>query len=293
MGVRWDHPIGLISTLFLLALACLIEFFLVTGFVFAGLSNESTFTAAFQIPFTRISFVIAISPLFHFIPIGVISVLITSWIHLSKQFATIPRRRQMVRKPLKTVKRSYPKMKHVYITYLNKKSRRLGQVLKSLSHQLSVAILRVRGVSFFLQVLIPVKRTIKSLMTVLTVFSVSFAVLYILGNPNSVQYAISRFYEVNPSFHDFILKTIGTSRGVSQSFSPIGWLASAINEPLNNTALSFRNSLERLTAPVFDPIVSLDIVWKYVFYQCAAAFIAAFTILIYGKLVSGQHHHRI
>jgi len=81
-------------------------------------------------------------------------------------------------------------------------------------------------------------------------------------------------------------------QGVAKILSPIGWLASAMKNALLAAAPDFRNTLEALTAPAVEPMVKLDLVWKYAFAQYAAAFISALTALLYGEHASRSRRRR-
>ena len=114
----------------------------------------------------------------------------------------------------------------------------------------------------------------------------SVLALYILVYPNLFHDLAIGLYGANPSFHGFVLKTIETSKGLAQALSPVGWLASAIDGALRAVAPGFRSAIEGLGSSMTGPLVNLDLVWKYILCQNAAAWISAIGALGYGEYTS-------
>jgi len=271
------------------ALALLIEYLMVYFFTFSGLTDKFMFNF----------FTITISPLFHLIPLGVIVVLVSSWTYLTKYTAVVPRGILPTKKPLETRRSPYPRARKMHFKSLRKffegvgrKFGRVGRAIKAFSRRISAAVLRIRGVSYLQQRLFFARAAVKSTATVLAVFLVSILALYILVYQGLTYDFATELYRANPSFHGFVLKTIEIGQGIAQALSPIGWLASAINNALRAGAPTFRNALEGFGASIMEPFTKLDLMWRYTICQNLAAWISAFVAFAYGKYVSRLYRIR-
>jgi len=269
------------------ALALLIESLMVYFFTFSGL--EDKFLLKFSI--------ITISPLFHFIPLGVILVLVSSWTYLTKYIAVVPRRISP-KKTLET-RRRYPRARKVRFKSLRKffqkmgrKFQRVSRPVKAFSRRIGAAVLRIRGASYVQKRLFFARAAVKSTVTVLAVFLVSVLALYILVHPKLMYDLAIRLHRGNPSFHGFVLKTIEIGKGIAQALSPIEWLASAIDNTLRAVAPGFRNALEGFGAPIKEPLAELDLVGRYALCQNVAAWISALVALAYGQYTSRLYRIR-
>lgn len=266
-----------------LVLALLIEFLMVYFFTSSGLTDNFTITF----------FTITISPLFHLMPLGVVIVLVSSWAYLTRYIAVVPRRPSPAKKPLDTRRRQRPRARKMrfksfrkFFGGIGKKFGGVGRAIKGFFRRIGAAILRVRGVSYVQKRLFFARAAVKSTVTVLAVFLVSVFALYILVYPKLTYDLAAGLYRTSPSFHGFVLKTIEVAKGIAQALSPIGWLASAIDNALRAVAPGFRNALEGFGAPMMEPLTKLDLVWRYTICQNVAAWVSAVTALAYGEYAS-------
>lgn len=282
---RWTAPKGFTAIVIFSALSLFIEYVLVSLFISSGLTEKNPFTTTFQVPLTQSSLTITISALLHLMPFGVIVVLISSWTYLTRYIAVAPRRIKPVKKPSKTQKRKLPKR-------MRGRLRKVSRTLKSFYRRLSAAVLRFRGISYVLQRLFFAKAAIKSTVSVLMVFLVSFILLYILAYPRSTYDAVVGFYKWSPAFLGFVTKTIEIAEGVGQAIPPIGELGSAITNALLAAAPGFRSALENFGASTVGAIAELDLVSKYVLCQNLAALVSAITALVYGRYYSMRLYRR-
>ena len=282
---RWTAPKGFTAIVLFSALALLIEYVLVSSFMAFGLKDTTPLTTTFLFPLTQLPFTITISPLFHLTPFGVIVVLVSSWTYLTKYIAVAPRRIKLVKKPPTIQRKRLSKR-------IGGKFRKISRALKSFYRRLSTAVLRVRGISYVLNRLFFARAAVKSTVSIVTIFLASFLALYILGYPRSTYDVVVGLYELNPSFLDFVLKTTEVAQGIAQVLSPIGWLASAINNALLRAAPSFRSALENFGASTTGPITKLDLVSRYVFCQNLAAWASAVTALAYGQYTSLSYRRK-
>lgn len=296
---RWTAPKGFTTMALFSALAIFTEYVLVCFFLSFGLVDKSLFTETFQVPLTNLSFTATVSPLFHLIPLGVVLVLVASWMHLTKYVAVVPHKIEPVKRPLTTRKSRYPRALEKYLKPIRrfsrgigKRFRRVSRALKGLYRRASTAVLRIRGVSYVMQRLFFARAAVKSTVTILTVFLASIFVLYALVYPRLIYDMVVEFYAENPSFLWFVLETIKQAREIGQVLSPIGWLASTINGALVAVAPGFRSSLEGLGAPIVGPIAKLDLVWKYALCQNAAAWFSAIAAFAYGQYTSRLYRRK-
>jgi len=294
---KWTAPKGFTAMALFLTLVLLTEYFLVYFFLSFGLTDRSLFTKSVQIPLTGLFFTMTISPLFHFIPLGVIVVLVSSWMYLTKYVAVVPQRIEPVKKMSTIQKRQYSRKQRFKL--LRRFSRKIGKrfqnvsgAFRALYHRIGAAILRIRGVSYVLQRLFFARAAIKSTLTILAVFLASVFVLYTFVYPRLIYDVAIGFYRGTPSFLMFVLKTIEVAQAIARILSPIGWLISSINNALIAAAPVFRNSLEGFVDPVIKPIVKLDLMWKYTICQNVAAWISAVTALAYGQYASRLYRRR-
>ena len=282
---RWTAPKGFTAIVLFSALALLIEYVLVSSFMSFGLTDKNPLTTTFQFPLTQSLFTITISPLFHLTPFGVIVVLVSSWTYLTKYMAVAPRRVKPVKKPPKIQKKRLSKR-------AGGKFRKISRALKSFYRRLSTAVLRVRGVSYVLKRLFFARAAVKSTVSIITVFLASFLALYIIGYPTLTYDAVVRLYQLNPSFLGFVLKTTEVAQGIAQVLSPIGWLASAINNALLAAAPGFKSAFDNIGASTTEPITKLDLLGRYVLCQNLAAWVSAVTALAYGFYISHSYRRK-
>jgi len=280
---RWTAPKGFIAIALFFALALLIEYLVVYFFTLSGLTDKFLFKF----------FTINISPLFHLMPLGVIVVLVSSWTYLTRYIAVVPSRISPAKKTPEP-RRRYPsgtrkmrfKALRRFFGGIGKRFGRVGQVIKAFFRRIGGAVLRIRGVSYLQRRLFFTRAAVKSTVTVLAVFLVSALALSILAYPRLTYDLAAGLYKAIPPFHGFILKTIEIGKAIAQALSPVGWLASAIDNTLRAAAPGFRNNLEGFGAPITEPLAKLDLVWVYTLCQNAAAWISAVIALTYGKYTS-------
>jgi len=286
---RWTAPKGFITIALFFALALLIEYLMVYFFTLSGLTDKFLFNF----------FTVNISPLFHLMPLSVIVVLVSSWAYLTKYIAVVPRRVSPAKERLEMRRRRYLRARKRRFKSLRNFSKgigrrfgKVGRAIKAFSRRIGAAVLRIRGVSYLQKRLFFARAAVKSTVTVLAVFLVSVLTLYILAYPKLTYNLATGIYDANPSFHVFVLKTIEIGKATVQALSPIGWLASAINNALRAAAPGFRKALEGFGGPITEPLAKLDLVWVYALCQNVAAWASAVVALAYGEYTSRLYRIR-
>jgi len=285
---KWTAPKGFAAIVLFFILAFFTEYLIVYFFTSSGLTDK------FLVTF----FTIKISPMFHIMPLGVIIVLVSSWIYLTKTIAVVPHRISPTKK-ISEIQRRHLRPRKIrfksfrkFFEGIGKKFGRVGQGIRSFFSKITAAILRIPGISYLQRRLFFARAAVKSAATVLAVFVVFVLTLYLLTHPKVTYDLAAGFYGSNPSFHGFVLKTIDVGKGIAQALSPIGWLASAIDNALRAVAPGFRSALEGSGAPVMKPLSKLDLLGRYVVCQNVAAWISALMSLAYGEYASSLYRIR-
>jgi len=286
---RWTAPKGFIALALFFAIALLIEYLMVYFFTLSGLTDKFFFKF----------FTINISPLFHIMPLAVIVVLVSSWTYLMKYITVVPHRASPAKKtpeprrryPIGTRKMHFKAIRK-FFGRTSKRFDRVGRAAKAFFRRIGSAILRIRGVSYLQKRLFFARAAVKSTVTVLLVFLLSFLMMYIVAYPKLTYNWATGTYGANPSFHGFALKTIEIGKTIAQALSPVGWLASAIDNALRAAAPGFRNALEGFGGPVTEHLAKLDPVWIYTLCQNVAAWISAVVALAYGEYTSRLYRIR-
>jgi len=285
---KWTAPKGFIAVALFFALALLTEYLVVYFFTLSGLTDKFLFKF----------FTINISPLFHLMPLGVIVVLVSSWTYLTRHIAVMPHRTSPAKKKEAT-RRQYPRARkrrfkalRRFFMGIGKRFDRVSRAIEAFFRRIETAILRIPGVSYLQKRLFFARAAVKSTVTVILVFLVSVLTLYILAYPKLTYDLAAGLYKAIPSFHGFVLKTIEIGKATAQVLSPIGWLASSIDNALRAAAPGFRNALEGFGGSVTEPLAKLDLVWVYTLCQNFAAWVSAVVALAYGEYTSRLYRIR-
>jgi hypothetical protein len=265
----------------------MIEYLIVSSFLSLGLTDKYLLTQAFQFPGTNIFFTLGISPLFHLIPIGVILVLGAVWVYLSEHMTVVPRRMELPKKQFTMPKDRHqkPRSRHFkfikqFYKNLSKRFEKISRSLKTFSNNVSMAFLRVKGVSYITQRLSSARTAVRSSATVLAVFIISALGLYLLVQPTLIYDIAIGFYAGNQSL---LLAIKGIAEGIDSS--PIGGLTTSVNNALSGLAVWFWTSFEG-AGKLTESLVQLDLVWKYVMCENIAAWFSALMVWVYGKYSS-------
>ncbi len=254
---RWTAPNGLLTIVLFLALALISEFFMVSFFTVAGL------TEAFAFKF----FTITVSPLFHLLPLGVVLVLVSSWIYLTKYLAMGRRAKSPAK--VSQIRRRHPRRRKTQVNFLQ----RIIGAIKNLFSRVGSFFLRSRGVSFVQRRLSFGRLAVESTVTVLTIFLLSIILLAVLVYPNLFTDFAVRFYNTNSALQGFMVKVAEIVQGI----------LAPIDGGLRAIAPGFRNAFEGLVASGHQSLTGGDLLGRYVFCQNAAAWISALAALAYGK----------
>ena len=259
--------------LLFLIVAILIEYIVVLYAINLGVKDETLQQWSFQFPAADWNITIAISPLFHLVPIAVIIALLSSWTHLTRHVAVRPPEKWKGKVKPSAKKRKERGFKEV---------KRLASKIRDFFGRLKSALLRIRGVAYLWQKIHFARATIKSGLTVLLVFGALILLVSVLTYPQLIYWTVSNAYRGNSSLLGFVTWISNCGKGIAEALAPIAWICSAVNNALLSAAPAFRDfvlSLGSLTKP----LVELDDAGKYLVFQNVAAWISALTALFYGE----------
>jgi hypothetical protein len=247
---RWATLKGLTAIILFLIVAVLAEYLVVIYAMKLGVRDQSLLQWSFNFPGTNWPITIAISPLFHLVPIAVIITLVFSWMYLTKRIAVKPREAWK------------GKTAGVEETGRQKGSNKFSPRIKS-------GLLKAKAVAYLWQKIHFARATLKSAFTVLIVFSLLVVTVSLLAYPQLIYWTISSAYRTNPSLLDFVKST--------------GWIFTFLGGIGNGLAFAMPGIRGFFTAlgSVIKPIVDLDNAGKYLLFQNLAAWMSALVAIFY------------
>jgi len=262
----------LAAILLFLIVAILIEYIVVLYAINLGVKDETLQQGSFQFPATDWTMTIAISPLFHLVPIAVVIALVSSWTYLTRHIAVKPPEKWKGK--VKSISKHRKERGFKEVKKLTKKIRDFFGNLKS-------TLLRIKGVAYIWQKIHFARATIKSALTVLLVFGALILLVSILTYPQLIYWTVSNAYQNDPALLGFVTRISNSGKNIAEALAPIGWICSAANNALLSTAPAFRDFVLSLGG-LIKPLVELDGAGKYLVFQNVAAWVSALTALLYG-----------
>jgi len=277
---------GIAAIILFLIIVAVIEYLIVLYTLNLGVEDETLLRWSFTFPGTDWALTIAVSPLFHLVPIAVIITLVSSWTYLTKYVAVKPKRtwKEKVRPAGK--RRKEPRLKEA-----GKLVSKINNAVKRFFGKIKSELLRLKAVAYLWQKIHFARATIKSALTVLLVFAVFIAIVSLLAYPQLIYRTISNAYQSNPSLLVFVKSTNNFTRGITETLAPIGWICSSINNELLSIAPGFRDFVLNLGG-LIKPLTDLDDVGKYLVFQNVAAWVSALTALFYGEYMRKSFRYR-
>jgi len=250
---------GIAAVLLFLVITALVEYLIVLYAISLGVKDETQLQWSFKFPGTEWTLAMAVSPLFHLVPIAAMISLIFSWTCLTKHAAV---------KPIETQKWK------AGAASKRGQEQRLKTVRKFVG-RIRSGLLKVKGIAYVWQKIHFARATIKSALTVMLVFLAFIILVSILTYPQLIYQTITSAYKGNPSLLNFV-------KGTAQFFAPVGGIFSAINDALRAAAPGFRDFVLTLGL-VTKPLAELDNAAKYLVFQNVAAWVSALIALFYGE----------
>jgi hypothetical protein len=271
--IRWITLKGLIAIIVFLAVAVLAEYAVV---VYAmGLGVKDVAVLRIDWPVT-----IIISPLFHLVPTAIIITLLFTWIYFTKKLSA---------KSLQTIGKTGASG-----------GRRMGmkqpvskasQTTKSSPGTTKPGFAIVKGFSNLWKKIYFARATIESALVVFLVFLALVLLVSFLVYPALIYQTIAGSYQGNSSLYNFVVSVANSLRGFAEAVSPIGWIATAINNGLLAIASGIRGIGLGLGG-LISPLADLDPAGKYLVFQNVAAWISVLSILFYGEYAGKSYRYR-
>ncbi len=230
-----------------LVMALLAEVLIVLYAISLGVKDDSLLTKFLG---TDWNLPLAISPLFHLVPLAGMLSLATSWIYLSKHVAA----------------RSYDAMKgKPAVIFKRRKPQKATASDKPVSSS-KKAMPSVGGRPGTL------RATISSALMILLVFLAFVFIVSLLAYPKLIYDTITNAYQNDPSLLGFV-------KGTGAALAPIGAAFWFVNNALLAIAPGFRDFAMSL-GMALKPLADLDGAGKYLVLQNAAAWISASVALL-------------
>ena len=253
-------------------MAVLTEYFVVLYAMDLGVTDATLLKTEWPVT-------IAISPLFHLVPISVIITLAFCWTYLTRKFAVKPQETRRGKVEVSSRREMEPR-----------KTSRMGRATRRFFRKTRASLLRIEGISYLWQRIHFARATIKSALTVLLAFIMFVLIVSLLTYPQLIYRTIAGAYQSNPSLLNFVMSIDNALRGFAETVSPIGWISTSINNALLAAAPSIRDLGVGLGGLV-KPLASLDGDGKYLVFQNAAAWISVLIILFYGEYIRKGHRY--
>jgi len=257
--IRWTTLKGLVAIILFLLIAALVEYLIVLYAISLGVKDETQLQGSFKFPGTGWTLAMAVSPLFHLVPVAVIISLIFSWTYLTKCAAV---------KSIETQKWK------AEAASKRGQEQRLKAVRKFVG-RIRSGLLKVKGIAYVWQKIHFARATIKSALIVMLVFLAFIILVSILTYPQLIYETITGAYKDNSSLLNFV-------KGTAQFFAPVGGVFSAVNNALRAAAPGFRDFVLTLGL-VTKPLADLDNASKYLVFQNVAAWVSALIALFSGE----------
>jgi len=285
--LKWGSLTELLTLISFFIVAIIIEYLVVLYAFTMGVTDRNVFSYALMFPGTNWTFTLAISPLFHLIPLGVIICLVSSWTYLTRCVAVAP---QKIKTRQRRVKRVKYKGKS-WLQPLRKFGKKISRSLTRFLNELKTRVLKARGVSYLWQKIYFARAAIKSALTIIFVFAVFTLTASLMAYPLLLPKWIRTLYMSYPAFYGFIESIVNSANGIANAAPALGWIASGINDALLAIAPGFRHALDGLGS-IIAPLAELDAAGRYVFYQNFAAWVSCFISLLYGQYVAKYYRRR-
>ena len=261
--IRWATLKGLTAIILFLFSIALTEYVVVLYAMSIGVKDPSVLQWTGRFESIDWTLTIALSPLFHLVPIAVMITIACVWAYLTKHLAIKP----------------YGERKGKGGTP-SKQAKKAGKFFGKIKS----GLLRVKSIAYIWQKIHFARATIKGALTVLLAFLAFILLFSLLAYPQLIYQTVANAYKTNPSLLNFI-------KGTAEALAPIGGIFSGVNNALLAAAPNFRNFVLALGA-IIKPLTELDNASKYLVFQNAAAWIVALSALLYGEVIRKSYRYK-
>ena len=262
--IRWVTLKGLIAIVVFLALAVLAEYLIVLYAMDLGVKDVGVLKINWPLTIT-------ISPLFHLVPTAIIITLLFTWIYFTKKLSV---------KPLQTIgKTQFPSGRR---TQMRQPAPKANQTPK-------ISLAKTKPSLW--EKIYSARTTVKSALAVFVVFMLLVLIVSLLAFPALIYQTIKSAYQNNSSLYNFVVSVGNALRGFAEAVSPIGWVATAINNGLLAIAPGV-GSVGLALGSLIAPLANLDPAGRYLVFQNAAAWISVLLVLFYGQYARKSYRYR-
>lgn len=246
----WTSQKGLLTIGSFTVIALVCEFFIVTFFAGSGLAELS-------------ADLLAASMLYVFLPLVVITVLVSSWIYLTKHVLVGPR-------IVSSVKKSKIHRRH---SRRRKQKSFTQNTFESINKAFSKISAAFSGSSSAKQSRLTLnKAALESTITIVTIFLLAAFLLSVLVYPRLFTDFATGFYSTQSPLQDFM-------KGLADALVPIA-------SGLDSIAPAVRDLFGGLATASVQSMTETDILLRYVLCQNAAAWISGLSVFAYVKYFS-------
>ena len=269
---------GLVPLVLFVLITALLEILVVLYAISLGLKDTGLVQWSFSFPGASSPTTLAISPLFHLVPLCVIATLACGWVYLSRRLAI---RRQEIRKGKIDLSTRQKVEKKGILSRIRLAGKNFSKSVRTRFSGVSRAAQRVRlG-----------RPTVRSAVFVLLIFGALILTFSLFAYPNLIYQGVSNLYRTNGGLANFVASTNSWARGAAEALGPIGWLTSSINSGLLSAAPGFRDFAVGLGGAI-SPLASLDDAGKYLAFQNIATLFSVLLILLYGERVGKGYRYK-
>jgi hypothetical protein len=269
---------GFVAIVVFLAMATLAEYLVVLYAMSLGVKDTGALEIAWPLTIT-------ISPLFHLIPTAVIITLLFTWVYLTKKLST---------RPSPTTEKSVAS--GVRRTEMKRSKSRTSQTARTQAKELKATLsararANIKGFSYLWKRVRFARITIKSALAVFVVFLILVLMLSLLAYPSLIYQIVSIAYQDKSPLYYFVVAVANSLRGFSEVVSPIGWIATAVNNGLLALAPSV-GTIGLALGSLIAPFANLDPPGKYLLFQNTAMWISVLSVLFYGHYTRGSYRYK-
>jgi len=112
-----------------------------------------------------------------------------------------------------------------------------------------------------------------------------------LAYPGAIYQTITNSYKSHSSLYNFVISVADSLRGFARAVSPIGGIATTINNGLVAIAPGLR-AVGMAFGGLVAPLANLDSAGKYLAFQNAAAWISVLLVFLYGQYSRRSYRYR-
>jgi hypothetical protein len=225
-------------------------------------------------------FTVAVSPLFQLVPAAVIITLLFTWVYFTNKLSARPL--QTIAKPWASSSRR---------AEMKQPTSKASQASKGSPDKTKPVGAEVKGPSHPWEKIQYSGAIIRSALTIFLGFLALLLIVSLLAYPGLIYQSIMSTYQSKSPLYGFVVTTLNALRDFARAVTPIGWVATAINNGLLAIAPSFR-TIGLGLGSLIAPLANLDSAGKYLLFQNAAAWISVLFVLFYGHYAPKSYRYR-